>query len=59
MNTKYKMQRYKNKEIFTGNISLLCFGEPMALKALNEINEKLRFLYRKNKFLTPTLRRML
>ena len=36
----------------------LC-GEPMALKALNKINGKLKFLYRKNKFLTPTLRRML
>ena len=34
-------------------------GEPMALKVFNEINGKLRFLYRKNKFLTPKLRRML
>ena len=34
-------------------------GEPMALKASNNINGKLKFLYRKNKFLTPTLRRML
>ena len=36
----------------------LC-GEPMAFKALNKINEKVKFLYHKNKFLTPTLRRML
>ena len=34
-------------------------GEPMALKMINKINSKLRFLYRKNKFLTPFLRRML
>ena len=34
-------------------------GEPMALKALNKINGKLKFLYRKNQFLTPTLHRML
>ena len=34
-------------------------GEPMALKALNKINAKLKFLYCKNKFLTPTLCRML
>ena len=34
-------------------------GEPMALKALNKINGKIKFLYHKNKFLTPTLRRML
>ena len=34
-------------------------GEPMALKALNKINVKLKFLDRKNRFLTPTLHRML
>ena len=33
--------------------------EPMALKALNKINGKPKFLYLKNKFLTPILRRML
>ena len=31
----------------------------MALKALNKINGKLKFLYHRNKFLTQTLRRML
>ena len=31
----------------------------MAFKALNKINGKLKFIYRKKKFLTPTLRRML
>ena len=34
-------------------------GEPMALKVVNKINEKLKLPYRKNKFLTPELRRML
>ena len=34
-------------------------GEPVALKVVNKINEKLKFFYRKNKFLTPELRRML
>ena len=34
-------------------------GEPMALKVVNKINGKLKFLYRKNKFLTSELRRML
>ena len=34
-------------------------GEPMVLKALNKINGKLKFLYCKNEFLTPTLCRML
>ena len=34
-------------------------GEPMALKVTNKINGKLKFLYQKNSFLTPGLRRML
>ena len=34
-------------------------GEPMPLKVINKINRKLKFLYRKNSFLTPGLRRML
>ena len=34
-------------------------GEPMPLKVINEINEKIKFLYRKIKFLTPELCRML
>ena len=34
-------------------------GGPTALKALNNINGKLKFLDRKNKFLTPALLRML
>ena len=34
-------------------------GESMALKALNKINEKVKFLYCKNKFVTPALCRML
>ena len=34
-------------------------GEAMALDGGNKINNKLRFLYRKNSFLTPALRRLL
>ena len=34
-------------------------GEPMALKIINKINEKLNFLYWKNSFLTPGPRKML
>ena len=34
-------------------------GEPMALKVINKMNSKLKFLYRKNRFLCPELRRML
>ena len=34
-------------------------GEPMALKVINKINGRLKFLYRKNTFLSLELRRML
>ena len=34
-------------------------GESMALKTIKKINQKLKFLYRKNRFLTPELRRLL
>ena len=34
-------------------------GEAMALNVVNKINNKLKFLYRKNIFLTPLLRRVL
>ena len=34
-------------------------GGPMALKVINKINGKLKSLYRKNRFLSPELRRML
>ena len=34
-------------------------GETMALSVINKINNKLKFLSRKNRFLTPTLRRLL
>ena len=34
-------------------------GETMVLSVINKINNKLKFLYRKNRFLTPTLRRLL
>ena len=33
--------------------------ESMALKTIKKINEKLKFFYRKNRFLTPELRRLL
>ena len=34
-------------------------GEVMALNVIRKINNKLKFLYHKNDFLTPTLRRLL
>ena len=34
-------------------------GEPMANQVIGKINSRLKFLYRKNRFLTPELRRLL
>ena len=34
-------------------------GESMNLKVINKVNSRLKFLHRKNKFLTPALRRLL
>ena len=34
-------------------------GESMALKTIKKVNQKLKFLYRKNRFLTSELRRLL
>ena len=34
-------------------------GETMALSVINKINNKLKYIYRKNRFLTPDLRRLL
>ena len=36
-----------------------CTEESMALKVIEKINGRLKFLWRKNKFLTPPLRRLL
>ena len=36
-----------------------CTGESMALKTIEKINRRLKFMWRKNKFLTPPLKRLL
>ena len=36
-----------------------CTGASMALRVLEKINDRLKFLWRKNKFLTPSLKRLL
>ena len=62
LNVKYKNIKIKQHSQVT---YLGCIldetlpGEPMALKALNKINGKLKLFDRKNKCLTPTPRRML
>ena len=67
--SKFKIKKLRKLNIKYGNIQikqhskvkyLACkLDETMALSVINKINNKLKFLYRKNRFLTPTLRRLL
>ena len=62
LNVKYKNIKIKqhSQVTYLGCVldETLC-GKPMALQALNKIKGKLKSLYRKNKFLTLTLCRLL
>ena len=55
LNIKYKDIKIKQDSQVGCILDETLSSEPMALKALNKINGQLKFLYRKNKFLTPTL----
>ena len=72
--TKFKVKKVRKLNIKYGDIQIKqhskvkylgCMldetmsGETMALSVINKINNKLKFLYRKNRFLTSTLRRLL
>ena len=72
--SKFKRRNIKKLHLKYGNIQLkqhsknkylrflldkAIFGEAMALNIVNEINNRLKFLYRKNIFLIPALRRLL
>ena len=62
LNIRYKEINIKQQAqvIYLGCVSNESMsGESMALKVVNEIYVKLKFLYWKNKFLTPELCRML
>ena len=49
-----------SKDIYLGCIlDETMSGKSMALKVINKINSRLKFLRRKDKFLTPTLHRLL
>ena len=71
--SKFKIKKVRKLNIKYGNIQIKqhpkvkylgCIldetmsGETMALSVINKINNKLKFFYRKNRFLTPTLRRL-
>ena len=72
--SKFKIKKVRKLNIQYGNIQIKqhskvkylgCMldetisGETMALSVINKINDKLKFFYRKNGFLTPTLRQLL
>ena len=72
--TKFKLKKVRKLNIKYGDIQIKQHSkvkylgcmlavtmsrETMALSVINKINNKLKFLYRKNRFLTPTLRRLL
>ena len=62
LNIKYKNVKVKtySRVTYVGCVLDETFsGEPISLKALSKINGKLKFIYLKNIFLTPTLRRIL
>ena len=72
--SKFKIKKVRKLNIKYGNIQLKqhskvkylgCMldetmsGETMALSVINKVNNTLKFLYQKNRFLTPTMRRLL
>ena len=62
LNLKYKnikIQQHSQVKYLGCVLDETLSEERMALKASNKINEKLKSLYRKNKFVTPELSRML
>ena len=62
LNYKYKdinIKQHSEVTYFGCMLDKTMSGEPMALKVINKVNSKLKFLYRKNTFLSPELRRML
>ena len=62
LNIKYKDINIKQHSEVTHLgclLDVMMSPEPMALKIVNKINGKLKFFYRKKRFLSPELRRML
>ena len=62
LNIKYKdinIKQHSEVTYLGCMLDKMMLGEPMALKVLNKINGKLKFLYRKNRYLSPELQRML
>ena len=62
LNIKYKdviIKQHSNVKYLGCILDEFLSGKSMGLHVLNKLNSKLKFLYRKNNFLTPSLRRLL
>ena len=62
LNISYKNIQIKQQSKVTYSVYIsdeTMSGESMALKVINKINSRFKFLHRKNKFLTPAPRRLL
>ena len=55
----YKLKKHSKVTYLGGLLDETMSGETMALNIVHKINNKLKFIYRKNSFLTPALRRLL
>ena len=58
LNIKYKdinIKQHSEVTYLGCMLDEIMSGEPMALKVINKINGRLKFLYRKNRFLSPEL----
>ena len=54
-----KIKQYSKVTYLGCELDKSLSGEAMALKVMNKINSRLKFLYRKNRYLTPYLKRLL
>ena len=54
-----QIKQHSKVKYLGGMLDETMSGETMTLSVINKINNKLKFLYRKNRFLTPILRRLL
>ena len=62
LNIKYKdinIKQYSKVTYLGCMLDKTMSGEPIALKVITKINSKLKFLYRKNRFLSPELPKIL
>ena len=54
-----KIKQYSKVTYLDRGLDHSLSGEAMALKVMNKINNRLKFLYRKNRYLTPYLKPLL